>query len=253
MLYPQENIQELARSYNTLISKHSLYSQLELFIHANKIEGKSKYDLHKLINEIILNSFIGELRIKALLVDYFITQNAVAAFEMKTGNARLDFLRVNGSTISYEIKSKIDSLTKLKRQATTYTNLFEYNNIVIDECHLSNAKIIIPNSFGIIIFKDSQLITLKKAQKNKFIRSDKQIETFNKTELLEFFDNYTVNRKKILSDYSRNQINSRFKKMLLRRYTTKWNFIKEYYERILPLDYQFFFNNNIAPEIIYGD
>ena len=104
-----------------------------------KSDNFARYELHKLINETIIHNYNGEVKIKALLVDHFIKDNAVSCFEIKANKSRLDYLRINGSSISYEIKSELDNLLKLKKQVNDYSTLFEYNYVVIHSNHLKEC------------------------------------------------------------------------------------------------------------------
>lgn len=239
----------MAKSYNVLAHSRKLKGLLETVFPEKDFSDCPKFSLHQLINDAILSNYNGELYIKQLLVNHFIEEDAIAAFEMKTNESRLDFLRINGYSISYEVKSGIDSLQKLNRQVEGYRQLFEYNYIVIDRIHLNKARQIIPDAFGIIIAENDELKYKRNARKNGQLEPETQLSLFKQAELKKFFK---APKEVVLKNYSKRQINEVFKQMLKNRYAPKWQFLKAHHSSILPVDYQYFFHHNIAPSLIYG-
>lgn len=246
----QQFAMEIARTYNVLASTNTFRKVLSSVFTKVDLASYTKFQLHSLFNEIILNNYYGELFVKSLLVDYFIQEDVVAAFEIKTNNSRLDFLQVNGSTISYEIKSAVDNLQKLKRQIEDYTKLFEYNYVVIGKNHLSDIRKELPEKYGIYIVEKGKLREKRKALKNSLINPKFQLSIFTKKELIENFNSSKIYR--ILKEFSANKINVTFREVLKRRYYKKWQFLFDNKDEILPVDYQYFYHHNITPSIIYG-
>ena len=106
----------LARSYNTLSYTHQLRDLLGAFFQTDKYKDLNKFELSKIVNDAIFKNYEGEQIIKYLLAKEFIRKNYVAAFEVKVKSSRTDFLVINGDTMSFEVKSKIDTLNRLKKQ-----------------------------------------------------------------------------------------------------------------------------------------
>lgn len=246
------DLSALARAYSVLANQLTLKRILSAFFKDTDFNNYSKLELHSLVNEILYNNYTGEIKVKALLVDYFIKHNVVSAFEIKANNSRLDFLRVNGKSISYEIKTELDNLHKLQKQISDYQNLFEYNYIVIDEKHFDNAIKLIPNTYGIFIVNQDKLKEKRKAVLNERLNPNRQLALFTKKEITNHFKGYNADIDNILRDFSEKDINTAFKEMLKNRYLSKWEFFLENKSEILPIDYQYFFNHNIQPKIIYG-
>ena len=244
----RENGLALAKSYHVLANSSKLRSLLSYVAPGKDFSTYSKYQLHQLINESILSTFRGEAYIKQLLVKRFIEEDAVAAFEIKTGESRLDFLRINGASISYEIKSEIDSLRKLKHQVENYRNLFEYNYVVLDKIHLSKAREILPEKFGIMETVNDELIYRRQAKKNRRLNAEAQLSIFTKKELHRYFK---ADKEEVLNAFPKSRINEVFKTMLKGRYKARWQFLKDHLNQILPIDYQYFFQSNIPPSLIY--
>lgn len=239
---------EMARSYNVLANFPKLQSLLTSIFSDTDFSHYTKYQLHQIINDAVLSHYRGEIYIKHLLVNHFIQRNAIAAFEIKTYESRLDFLRINGASISYEIKSEVDSLQKLPRQTKDYSNLFEYNFLVLDNIHLKKARKMIPDNYGIIVAENDQLTIKRQAKKQNQFSAEKQLALFTQKELHKYFK---TNKTEILKKFPKKTINEVFKQMLKDRYAPKWEFLKKNWEAILPIDYQYFFHHNIAPSLIY--
>ena len=244
----EKSAMEIARSYSVLSSQKKLNEILTSVIKDIDLSSYSKFELHKLYNSIILNNYSSEQRIKGLLVDYFVDEGVIVAFEIRTNESRLDFLRINGYSISYEIKSDVDNLVKLEKQVLHYSELFEFNNVVIGEKHLSKVREILPFEYGIFILENGKLFEKRKAKKNRNISSERQLKIFTKKEIHRFFKTDT---KSVLNLFSPKEINSIFKEMLKSRYSKKWGFLCQNRQNILPIDYQYFYHHNIAPNLIY--
>jgi hypothetical protein len=241
---------EIARSYSVLSSKKKLNDVLSSAIRDVDLSGYSKFELHKLCNSIILSKYSSEPLIKSLLVDYFLDERVIAAFEIRTNKSRLDFLRLNGHSISYEIKSEVDNLVKLEKQVLHYSELFEFNNVVVGKKHLSKVRKIIPSAYGIFIEENGKLFEKRKAKKNNNISPERQLNIFTKKEINQFFK---TDIESVLDLFSPKEINSIFKEILKSRYSKKWDFLCQNKQDILPIDYQYFYHHNISPNLIYGN
>jgi hypothetical protein len=239
----------IVKNYNTLQYSHQLIEWLVSIYPARDFSKLNKFELHKQLNRVLTESYNGELLYKYSLFKKFKYQNLVAAFEMKVNNSRVDFLTINGSTTSFEIKSTVDNLTKLSKQADDYLSVFEYNNVIVDEKHTENCKSILPASFGIIVFKNQKQRTIRKASLNNTIKPEIQLDLLSKKELLTYFR--STQSSIIFETINPKVINSIFKKALKARYYGRWNFIVDNSNKILPIDIQFFFNTQIPPKTIY--
>src|ERR1700740_2024067 len=121
-------IKQLARKYNTLDYLPKLRQLISTVYPSENFADHCKYDLHRRINETILECYNGEQGIKNFLFREFSHKNLVGAFEMNVKTSRVDFLTINGHTTSFEIKSELDTLTMLAKQTSDYRLVFEYNN-----------------------------------------------------------------------------------------------------------------------------
>ena len=238
------------KTYHPLKSEKELITWLGGFIPNYTLRSGSKYELLRLLNSLALTHFEDELFFKQLLTKSMFEEEIVGAFEVGALRSRLDLLKINGVTTAYEIKSEFDSLEKLEKQSEDYLKLFEYNYLVVANKHLAKAKKIIPGIFGIYTLKNKSLKRVRAAKKNQNIDPQSQLGILTTKELRSTFQskNYEV----ILKSYTPQQINQEVKKALKKRYSKKWNFIKERSSEILPLDYQYFFNHPVSPTLVYS-
>lgn len=246
-------VSALARSYNVLDYPPQYKKILKTLLPDNDFSDYNKLQLHCTINDILINYFKGESGLKSKLVTMFAEKNVTAAFEMRVNSSRVDFLTINGDTKSFEIKSGIDNLNKLAKQVSDYEKVFEYNFIVIDEKHLQGAIQLLPENYGIYVLVGWKLVRKKNATLNLQLEPEMQLRLFTKKELGQHFKGIEPNVSSIINVFSGDAINENFKAMLKKRYEKKWQFLKSNLDEILPIDYQYFFNHNIEPKIIYGD
>ncbi|MCX6799535.1 MAG: sce7726 family protein [Candidatus Falkowbacteria bacterium] len=242
----------MAKNYNTLDYSVKLIADLKSVYPEEHFDNFSKHELHKLLNNILVQYYNGEEILKYKLAERHLKQRGViGAFEMKVNNSRVDFLAVNGVSTSYEIKSELDNLSKLSKQMADYMLAFEYNYLVVDEKHISKAKDLLPSSFGLWCYKNGKYRTLKKAKLNKKIDPEMQLRLLTKKELITSYPEEQGRVKKILNSYRASTINDLFKETLKDRYRDRWKFLLSNKENIFPIDIQFFFNTNILPEGVY--
>ncbi|WP_298737893.1 sce7726 family protein [uncultured Chitinophaga sp.] len=240
----------LARSYNTLSYTNQLRGLLAAFFQTDKYKELTKYELAKTVNDVVFKHYDGEQILKYKLAKEFRNKKYVAAFEVKAKSSRTDFLVINGDTKSFEVKSKIDTLNRLNKQVSDYGDVFEFNTVVIDKVHLSNVIEIIPEYYGIWYFEGSKKIIYRTAEYSPKINATEQLGIFNKKELRLSFG--SVDKDEILASNDSAKINQKLKEMLKNRYFDRWSFVQSNWDKILPIDLQFFFNTNVKPEIIYG-
>jgi hypothetical protein len=240
----------LARTYNTLSYKNQLKELLCAFSNTDDFDNLSKHEIVKIINDLIFENYEGEQILKYKLAKEFMKKDYVAAFEVKAKSSRTDFLAVNGDTKSFEVKSKIDTLNRLAKQVNDYGDVFEYNTVVIDKKHLTKIISIIPEYYGIWYFEKDNKKVYRDAKYSPKINSKEQLLLFNKSELKKAFG--TSDKELILAENNSVRINQALKSVLKQRYSQRWGFVQNNWDRILPIDIQFFFNTNVKPEIIYG-
>jgi hypothetical protein len=252
-LLDEKVIQSLAKQYHPLLYFTKLISLLQSLFPTEDFQDCSKHDLHLFVNETVLENYGGECLLKYKLSErYFHKRNIVAAYEMRVNNSRADFITINGNTTSFEIKSAHDNFTKFPKQSTDYLSVFEFNNLVVDHVHLSKALDLLPEYYGLWTYKNGKYRQIKKAVYNDQINPASQLGLLSKKERLGSFPEYQGNVELILACLRPEEINTRFKLILKARYCSRWNFIVKHRSSILPVDLQFFFNNNVLPLRVYN-
>ncbi len=241
----------LARSYSPLLYFKKLKELLESTFVGVDFSSHDKYSLHQQISRFLSVNYLGEELVKYQIAKKYLLKDTVGAFEIKVGNSRADFASINGVSRCYEIKTKLDNLNKLEKQAKDYTSVFEYNTVLLDQRHLLQALKDLPVEYGVMLIEKQGLKLYRRATKNPHICSSCQLDMLTAKELSIFFGRDAKSRGSILEKYSPGKINTLFKKALKRRYQTKWEFVRTYHEQILPIDFQFFFSTQESPSLLY--
>jgi hypothetical protein len=244
-------LHKIIRDYSPLHFSPKLIQLLSSACPREDFSGYNKYELHQRLNDLMLNQYTGEAVLKYALFKTFYKKDNIAAFEIKVNNSRADFLCINGYSSSFEIKSSLDTLYKLSKQASDYIRAFDYNYIVIDKKHLKAAMELVPPSFGIWSYSPKRKKIYREATINEQIDPEIQLKLLTKKERCDGFKEVCGEQKNILKDFTVWEINSRFKKLMKARYQQRWNFVLAHSETILPIDLQFFFNKNVDPAIVY--
>lgn len=245
-------IRNIAKHYCPLDYRGKLSQLLTLVYPSKSFEGLEKIKLHELVNQIVVGHDSSEQVLKYHLCKHFYQKKVIAAFEVRVNNSRADFLAINGDTKSFEIKSSLDNLYKLRKQTADYILAFEKNYLVVDDRHVESAKQLAPASFGIWTFsKDGAKKIQRNAGTNDKIDAEFQLRLLTKKEIQASFQDQMGSISCILRELCASDINERFKRVLKIRYEKRWSFLLQHKHNILPIDLQFFFNRNIDPYLIY--
>jgi hypothetical protein len=88
--------------------------------------------------------------------------------EFKVWSNYVDALVVNGCITAYEIKSEYDSYSRLFQQLKTYSQVFEFVNIVIPEKKYTETMVeSLPNNIGVLVLSGRNSLSEKrKARSN---------------------------------------------------------------------------------------
>lgn len=270
MLNTKDNVffdicQQLYYEYNPLKQTRELYSNL--------VSTFSKYSLdtsyinlentRKLFNDTILKYYPNEISIKSSFINKVLLKNNnhTTIFELNSGSSRVDLCKINGISIAFEIKTDLDNFNRLDKQLNDYLKIFEKVYVICSTKNVENIIKIIPDECGIYsyhITKSGKYIFNKEKEAlfSPYINSKNQLSLFTKSELNKFFENNNLtNRKEIINNilmkYNNDYINTAFKENFKMKYKKNWNFLSSNYSNILEIDYQWFFKNNIDPNLIY--
>lgn len=69
---------------------------------------------------------------------------------LEHGKCRADIAVINGHMDGYEIKSDVDSLSRLKNQIISYNAIFDHSSVIVTKRHIYEVAQMIPVWWGII-------------------------------------------------------------------------------------------------------
>ncbi|PQA59853.1 sce7726 family protein [Siphonobacter curvatus] len=102
-----------------------------------------------------------------LLLKKHSLKKAILFSEFRAGISQLDLLIVNGTTTAYEIKTELDSLSRLPVQLNSYTEMFDKTFVVTHEAFAVKVERLLPESAGLMVLnQNNRLFTLKEARSN---------------------------------------------------------------------------------------
>jgi len=214
-------------------------------------------------NQFVLHYYPNETSIKSSFINnvLFKTNNHVSIFELNVGNSRLDLGKINNFSTAFEIKTEFDTPKRLNQQMQDYFQVFEKVYLICSVHNLRSMIPHIPSDCGIYTYyitKTGKYVFKKRrsAVKSNFISAYAQLSILTKKDLNIFFDCPSLETKDamvnfIISKKSTKDINKIFKRCLRDKFYEKWNFLVENNSDILEIDYQWFYKNNISPEIVY--
>lgn len=110
---------------------------------------------------------MNDKAIRKILIEYLHLENPEARIyqEKLIGSSVCDVMSVSDSLTGYEIKSDCDNFQRLSRQIKSYTEFFDYNYLVVSDCHKDAASSKVPESWGIIlIFRTTEFIYKEKLE-----------------------------------------------------------------------------------------
>lgn len=70
---------------------------------------------------------------------------------LQHGKSKADIAVINGQLNGYEIKSDVDSLVRLNKQIGCYSAVFDYTYLIVTDRHISKARKILPDWWGVIL------------------------------------------------------------------------------------------------------
>ena len=270
--YTREELEHICmglnKSYNIFEPENIRWKKIAY--HFFRTEEK---EICTLMKTVLSNRFINDLMLKFYIcervVKYFLIKNMlrltndIVAFEMSIGDSRIDVCRINGGSYAYEIKTQYDSFERLSGQMTDYMKAFERVYVVIPRSKVIDIQAHIPKGCGIITYRQSAHHELvfsyyRRSNKNKCdvklcisSLSSSDLSEFLKLAGLKNYGSKEEKLKTILSFSEHYNILPIYRRLLKEKYKTNWQFLKEHFEQILPIDVQSFFSAYIEPSLLY--
>ncbi|HGF7896831.1 sce7726 family protein [Enterococcus faecium] len=256
----------LYKEYFTLLSNKTIAQNI-FNVFDNELDT-SFFDEQKISPREFLNIFLqrnypNEISIKSNFINKVLTKtkNHITIFELNVGTSRVDLCKINGHSTAYEIKTELDSPKRLETQMQDYFNIFENVYLICPEKKLDLYERSIPEACGIYTYRLSKtgkyFFRLRKnAKKSSKIDPILQLTTLTKKELKYYFSCPEMQDKKqmiqwVKNNFSSDKVNEIFKKSLKDKYQNNWKFLLNHQHSILEIDYQWFFKNQIPPQIVY--
>ncbi|GBF32019.1 hypothetical protein DCCM_0210 [Desulfocucumis palustris] len=225
---------------------------------------------HKIVNDMVMKYYHCEKVVKFLMVKEFKKKKKdITVFEMNIGNSRLDLGRINGCSYGYEIKTELDTLTKLSKQLEDYSKVLEYIYVVIHPKHLDKVRDIVPAHCGVITYKvrtgkvrtgKIHLEEEKAAELSPKLNTDSQMENLTSRDI-EFILR-KLGEKKIPSIRGEREnllrsflpgvdFNMYYKTALKHKFKDRWEYLCKVFKEIQPIDAQAFFASPVDPYWVY--
>ena len=151
---------------------------------------------------------------------------------LEHGKCRADIAVINGHMEGYEIKSDVDSLSRLKNQINSYDAIFDRSSVIVTIRHVNEAVRTIPDWWGIISVLESEnniprFSVIKKPQQNKNIDDALVAQLLWREEAQEVLFNLGVRgaqlrqRRSILYAYITEMLSSHELRKTVREYLKK--------------------------------
>lgn len=144
----------------------------------NKLQSINieKDSCKSLLNKIY-NSFIkhypfeyvykNELLKYILKIDRYKNEYISAITEIRVGDAKADFVFVNGCSEVFEIKTPLDTLNRLNNQLNMYFKVFDKVSLLVDQKYIGSLKELDCYKYlGIFLLENKKIIQIKEAKLN---------------------------------------------------------------------------------------
>ncbi len=260
---------ELSVSYDPLMSDDKVWQLLLSTLPTDVSEklarlGSSELG-HRVVNDVVMRGYPGEQVVKYHFAKKHVHEaNSILVFELNVGTSRLDMARINGCSYAYEIKTELDSLARLDSQIRDYEKAFEYTYAIVHSRHTANAIEILPTHCGVIqisdVCCDARFDILREAVKSPCLSPEVQIKSLSSRDLSRLLrmagipnvQNTRGERESaVFEALDSHQINGFFKEVLRQKYCSQWQFVRQRFNQLLPIDVELFYHSMADPSWVY--
>lgn len=259
-----EVAQCLSDAYSTVMSESGLSKLIERVLGADIIDYPHS-SARELINRIVLGSYPNETTVKANFINRVLLSQSpktVSIFELPIGKSRVDICKVNGHSAAYEIKTDLDTFTRLEGQLRDYFDVFETVYVITSEERWQDLPDYVPDTCGIYSYRqisDGSLVfcARRAANKSDVLDPEKQLSGMPKKHLCSLLEVEGGNHSKqdlvdrCLLEFDHRAINLFFKRYLKQRYGCYWDRFRELQPDIFEIDYQWFYRYGLSPQTVY--
>lgn len=129
-----------------------------------KTNGVAIRELYELLLKTHRNEYVYKnTLLNRIVIGRHSPRTSTAFTETPIGDSIADFLIINGKATVYEIKTDLDSLTRLDSQLMDYYRAFDHACVVCGERHLASLMKRYANTpVGIIVMTNRQHLSVKK-------------------------------------------------------------------------------------------
>lgn len=219
---------------------------------------------NKFINELMLKYYTCERVVKYHFIKYLKDAiHDIVAFEMSIGDSRIDICRINGKLCAYEIKTEYDNYDRLETQMKDYFNAFEKVYIIVPIKKANDVQKYIPSQCGIITYRldksNNMIFSYKRSAKNNQCDISFCLSSLSGCDLekivrllkLKPFKSKAQNFEMLLRISKEKNLWSIYRHFLKNKYKDQWYYLKNNFEKILPIDCQSFFTSKMNPDMLY--
>lgn len=219
---------------------------------------------NQFVNYLLMNYYICERVVKYHFIKHLKnSMHDIVAFEMSIGDSRIDICRINGKLCAYEIKTEYDNYDRLSSQMSDYFKSFEKVYIIVPNQKFDDVQKHIPRKCGIITYRTTQLGNMlfsyrRAAQENicDIHFCLKSLASADLVKLLRLLHEKPQKAKEdnlnlLSSIASQKNVWPTYRLFLKQKYSEQWDYLKDNFNEILPIDCQSFFSSQMDPEILY--
>lgn len=219
---------------------------------------------NEFINRLLLKYYTCERVVKYHFIKFLKDAiHDIVAFEMSIGDSRVDICRINGKLCAYEIKTEYDNYDRLTTQMKDYFNAFEKVYIIVPSHKAEIVKNHIPPQCGIITYrldgKENMVFAYKRSAQENICDIDFCLNSLSSNDLanvlkllgIKPFKTKNENLELLMNITKEKNIWPIYKCFLRNKYNEQWNYLRNNFEKILPIDCQSFFSSKMNPDILY--
>lgn len=256
--------QHLFNSYATYQSESTISNILATIKGIPDCNVQDYRSSRQLLNDFVLRYYPNETVIKANFVNNVLLKQGhsnITVFEFPVGNSRVDLCKINGCSSAFEIKTDLDTFSRLEGQLIDYADVFERVYVITSDKRWKALPDYVSKEFGIYSYHQNShgrySFKLRRTPaSDKTLDPEKQLRSLPKSLIAtEFGLNTSISKSAMINNClnasSSDEINRFFKRSIKAMYGKRWNYLKSLAQDICELDYEWFFHNNLDPAIIY--
>lgn len=256
-----DDLRLLFASYSPLKTNRQLIENYNNIFSPGFDSNKNIRDTY---NKLILKGFLNESVIKASFIEKYSFKQSpsstVTVFELNTGSSRADICMLNGKSMVFEIKTEYDTFARLDGQLNDYKKAYEYLNLIIPTNKLDEALKSVDDNVGIIVYSavNNKIFfdNYRAPIFNMCYDSQFQLNQLTKKQLQTITNDNQLSREQMITAithmHTKLEINRFFIDSMKEKYRDRWTYLYKNKKHIKPLDYQWFFKNNISIEAVYS-